>query len=93
MAHFVRNIAGRKAGGEQFTVKLDIKEYNLILHKKGDVETFSFCSNKKKYINLYVDNFETTFTIPSSGFWQIAIKSNISFSYLKFAEECCESQL
>lgn len=87
MAYFVRNLQGIKKGGQKITIKLDLEKFNVKLYKKNDSESFSFCSSKKEQVNIYVDNYEGEVVIPSSGFWQIAIKSSDSFSNLQFLEE------
>lgn len=87
MAYFVKNLNKRKKGGEIIQLKLNIKNCDLFIVKKDSASCFSFLESKIRFVDFKSDGFSYELIIPSSGFWQVGVRSRENVKFLKFEEE------
>ena len=74
MAYYIKNL-GKVEKGKSVFVEINRKGCSLLLINKSSSAIFSF-HEKKQYDSKYlIKNYSQIIIIPSTGFWQLAIKS------------------
>ena len=89
MAYYIKNL-GKIMEGSRIFLKLNIEKSDVFLFLKNETTTFSFNEGKSYHTKYIVNNYESEILIGVSGFWQIAIKSNVAINFIELYTDVLE---
>lgn len=81
MAYFIKDLSNRNEG-DKIIIKLDIKKCSISLYEIEGSQSLSLNFNIKPYSIIEVNDFEAEIVIPSTGFWILAVRGEVFFSFI-----------